>query len=295
LRTTCEELTCPGYADYRELLEDPPDAVAIALPHGLHCEVAVAALEAGCHVIVEKPMAVSVQECRRMMETADATGRYLNVSEVAAYAPGPVRVGEMFREGSLGRFFTGVFLNCRGYFHAGRPAWFLDPAMSGGGMFSNVGLHRLGVTRVCLPGLDPVRVSAEVSHMPEHQIEACTSALVRYDQGGAMHYEEIGYIPRPDWWMGGNHYVFEYGLVQFDSETLRLASASGDLVEEKLKTLDKPGYEGVYVDLVRGIRGEHLLGTDVRGYAVDTSIAQAAYASARTGEEIDLGSDEWRV
>ena len=289
------ELNCKGYTDYRKMLEEPPDVVVVALPHGLHSQVTVDALESGCHVIVEKPMAVSVDECRLMLAAAKKADRYLNVSEGSMYASGPRKTGEMFRKGLLGRFFTGVFNNSRGYFHEGRPAWFLDPKMSGGGMFSNVGLHRLAMTRGCLPGLKPVSVSASVMHMPEYQVEACTSALVRYAEGGAMHYEEVGYFLRASWWQTDNHYIFENGMVTFDDSVWRMATRDRRTIEEALTPGQENGYDGVYADLLRGIRGEEIRGPQAWEYAVDTSIAQAAYASSKSGHEVDLTLSEWRI
>ena len=155
-----------AYLDYRDLLADGADVAVVALPHHLHCEVAVAALQAGCHVLVEKPLAVSVEQCRAMLQAARRNGRILAVTDTAAYHPGALLTGARFRDGTLGRFLSGVHHNARFYFHQGRPAWFLDPATSGGGMFANVGLHRLAQTRACLPGLEPVTVSASVSRWP---------------------------------------------------------------------------------------------------------------------------------
>jgi len=292
LRRRENEIGCKGYTDYREMLEKPPDVVLVALPHGLHCQVTVAALESGCHVIVEKPMAVSVDECRLMLAAAKKANRYFNVTDGAAYAPGPLKTGEMFRKGLLGRFFTGTFINARGYFHKGRPAWFLDPKMSGGGMFSNVGLHRMAATRTCLPGLNAVSVSASVMHIPEYQVEACTSALVRYAEGGAMHYEEVGYFLKASWLQTNNHYIFENGMVTFDENIWRMATPDRSTIEE---TLPPRQEDGVYADLLRGIQGEKIRGPQAWEYAVDTSIAQAAYASSKSGHEIDLTSPEWRV
>ena len=205
------ETSVPGFHDYRELLQTAPDVVVVALPHHLHCDVAVAALEAGCHVLVEKPLAVSVEQCRTLLQAARRARRILAVSDTAAYHPGALLTGVHFRAGTLGRFLSGMHHNVRFYFHAGRPAWFLDPAASGGGMFANVGLHRLAQTRACLPGLVPCAVSAAVSRLAEHPVEACTSALVRYHAGGAMHYEELGYVTRPSWWPLSTHYLFEEG------------------------------------------------------------------------------------
>ena len=144
-----------GYRDYRDLLAAGADVAVVALPHHLHCEVAVAALQDGCHVLVEKPLAVSVEQCRAMLQAARRGRCILAVSDTAAYHPGALLTGERFRSGTLGRFLSGVHHNVRFYFHEGRPAWFLDPAASGGGMFVNVGLHRLAQTRACLPGLEP--------------------------------------------------------------------------------------------------------------------------------------------
>jgi len=191
------------FTDYHRLLEDPPDVVLVAVPHGLHCRVTIDAFRAGCHVLVEKPMAVSVDECNRMLEAATQHQRQLIVSEQASFHPGAVLTGQKFLAGDLGRFFMGSRVGQKPYFSESRPAWFLDPAMSGGGMFANVGMHLLAAGRACLPGLTPLSVSASVSHVPEYEIEACTSMLVRYEGGGAMHYADIGYYPKPEWYQGG--------------------------------------------------------------------------------------------
>ena len=182
----------------------------------------------------------------------------------------------------------------RFYFHAGRPAWFLDPATSGGGMFANVGLHRLAQTRACLPGLEPVTVSASVSQMAGHPVEACTSALVRYRTGGAMHYEELGYVPRPAWWHLDAHYVFEEGMVTFDADRWLLVTRDGAEHEEALAGGGNP-YEPVYRDLLRRLQGETPLGPAGWESAVDVAIVQGAYASARTEREVDLNAPEWQI
>jgi len=294
LTSRADEYGVAGYRDYRDLLAAGADVAVVALPHHLHCEAAVAALRAGCHVLVEKPLAVSVEQCRAMLQAARRGRRILAVTDTAAYHPGALRTGERFRDGTLGRFLSGVHHNARFYFHQGRPAWFLDPATSGGGMFANVGLHRLAQTRACLPGLEPVTVSASVSHVPEHPVEACTSALVRYRSGGAMHYEELGYVPRPAWWHLDAHYVFEEGMVTFDDKRWRLVTRDGAEHEEPLARGGNP-YEPVYRDLLRLLRGETPLGPAAWESAVDVAIVQGAYASACTERDVDLNAPEWQI
>lgn len=293
VRQWTQELGCKGYTDYHDLLTESPDAVLVALPHGMHCDVTLEAFRAGCHVLVEKPMAVSVEECNRMLKAAHQCGRHLIVTEAVSFQPGPMRTGEKFRAGALGRFFTGSIINERFYFHEGRPEWFLDPQMSGGGMFSNVGLHRLATARACLPGLTPVSVSASVSHIPEYRIEACTSAVVKYKEGGSMLYEEVGYFPRPEWLNVGTHFIFEEGIVMWDDRTWRTMTRGGKQVEEALPPVE--GHYGrVYANMLRAVRGEDY-GPKAWEYAVDTAIAQAAYASSREGREIDLTDPAWAI
>jgi predicted dehydrogenase len=287
------ELGAAAFTDWRELLGEKPDVVLVSLPHGLHCEVSVAALEAGCHVMVEKPMAVSVAECNGMLRAARRSRRVLMVTESATFTPGALRTGEGYRSGELGRFLAGSIVNERAYFTPGRPAWFLDPAMSGGGMFSNVGLHRLAVSRSCLPGLRPEAVAASVSRVTEHPVEACTAAIVTYEGGGAMLYEEVGYFPRPGWLNTGTHFIFENGIVSWDEKTWRMQPRSGPSREEPLGPTGAP-YEPIYANMLKALRGEDY-GPRAEEYAMDTAIAQAAYASSRERRRVSLDEPEWRI
>lgn len=292
LKQIAAQLGVKGFTDYHDLLADAPDVVLISLPHGMHCLATEEAFQAGCHVLVEKPMAVSVLECRRMLAAAAKAGRHLIVTELATFTPGALRTGEKFVNGSLGHFFTGSIINCRFYFNAGRPEWFLDPAMSGGGMFSNVGLHRLAMSRSCLRGLAPVRVTGSVRHQPEWRVEACTAAMVTYRDGSAMLYEEIGYYPKPEWLNTGWNFVFAEGIVSWTEKAWRFMTRQGKAIEEPLPA--ESGYAGIYANMLKAIRGEPYWPTAWE-YAADTAIAQAAYVSARDKRDIDLTSPEWAI
>jgi len=159
-------------------------------------------------------------------------------------------------------------------------------------MFSNVGLHRLAMTRACLPGLVPITVSATVAHQPDWQVEACTTALVRYTEGGSMLYEEVGYYPRPEWLNAGTHYIFEQGIVWWDAATWRLAPRNGQEVVEDLAP--DPKYRAVYERMQQAVSGGEVQ-PRASEYAQDIAIVQAAYASSREQREIDLRSAEWHI
>lgn len=292
LRQIAAQLGVKGFSDYRALLAEKPEVVLVSLPHGMHCRVTEEAFQAGCHVLVEKPMAISAAECNRMLAAAARCGKQLIVTESATFTPGALQTGEKFRSGSLGRFFTGSIINARVYFNQDRPAWFLDPALSGGGMFSNVGLHRLAMARSCLRGLEPVAVSAAVSYQKEWPVEACTTALVRYRGAGAMLYEEIGYYPKPAWLNTGWHFVFEEGIVSWTDQVWQLMTRQGKLVETPLPA--SRGYAEAYANMLKALRGEPFW-PPAGEYAVDTAIAQAAYVSAQENREIDLTAPAWTI
>ena len=80
-RERAAELNCPFFEDYHAMLrETQPDVAVVMTPHPFHAEVAVSALEAGCHVLVEKPLAVYVGEADAMIAAAKDAGRLLAVN-----------------------------------------------------------------------------------------------------------------------------------------------------------------------------------------------------------------------
>ena len=137
-------------------------------------------------------------------------------------------------------------------------------------------------------------MSAAVSRLAEYPVEACTSALVRYRGGGAMHYEELGYVARPSWWPLTTHYLFEEGMVTFDAARWRLATRAGREHEAPLDASANP-YTAVYRDLLRRLDGEVALGPEAWESAADVAVVQGAYASARAGRETDLAAPAWRI
>lgn len=100
------------YADYDALLaSDRIDAVYIALPNSLHADFAIRALKAGKHALVEKPLALTIEECRAMIAAADESGAFLMTAYRLHHEPGSVELLKRVRAGEIGdpRFFTSVF------------------------------------------------------------------------------------------------------------------------------------------------------------------------------------------
>ena len=88
---------------YRKLLEDPAiEAVAIAVPNDLHAEIAVAALEAGKHVLIEKPMATRLADCDRIVAAASRSGKVLTVGHEMRLSPQWGRIKALIADGAIG-------------------------------------------------------------------------------------------------------------------------------------------------------------------------------------------------
>jgi predicted dehydrogenase len=90
-------------SDYRELLrDDAVDAVEILTPHHLHAEMTIAALEAGKHVSLQKPMSVNLSEADAMIAAAQRSGKLFRVCENFRYYPPFVKAKELLDEGAIG-------------------------------------------------------------------------------------------------------------------------------------------------------------------------------------------------
>lgn len=116
-----------GYASYEELLaNEEVDAVSVCTPNYLHASMAIAAANAGKHVLVEKPMACSAEEGEQMIEAARKNGVYLMVGHNQRLMPPHVKAKEILDSGKLGRVLT--FRTSFG--HPGPEGWSVDGANS---------------------------------------------------------------------------------------------------------------------------------------------------------------------
>ncbi len=122
------------YSDaYQALRDFETEAVDLCLPTHLHAPVAVAALQAGKHVLVEKPMALTAEDCERMIAAARQAGRILMVAQVLRFIPAYRTTAETIRSGRLGAVRAAIFRR-----RCAAPAWggwLHDKAASGGGVF----------------------------------------------------------------------------------------------------------------------------------------------------------------
>ena len=150
------------YTDYVKMLkESPPDAVTVALPNYLHCSVTLAALRAGCHVNVEKPMACSSAEAKKMVATAKKHGKLLHVNQSQRLFPPHVKAKEVIDSGIMGRILhvTAMFGHPgpEGWSPTGK--WFFKKKEARFGAMADLGVHKADLIRF-LTGKEVAEVSA---------------------------------------------------------------------------------------------------------------------------------------
>ena len=144
----CHTVAC---TDYRRLLDDArPDVVTVAVPTEFHHQVALEALAAGCHVLVEKPIAATEEQARELIDRAEALGRKLMVGHIVRFDPAVQALKERLKTDELGRIFQ---VRCRrlGPF----PARIRDV-----GVVIDLATHDLDLIRY-VTGQEAVRVYAE--------------------------------------------------------------------------------------------------------------------------------------
>lgn len=155
-----------------DLLSDGSiDAISVCTPSGLHADVAVSALHAGKHVLIEKPIDISLAAADRIIEAEQSSGKTVSVISQRRFQPAPVYVRQAIDDGRLGRLSTGsvesTFFRTQDYYDSGgwRGTWELD----GGGALMNQGIHGLDLLTWMLG--EPVRVTAQAGLLAHERIE----------------------------------------------------------------------------------------------------------------------------
>ena len=144
-------------ADWRELSADPEiDAVYIATPVDLHAEQTAAAAQAGKHVLCEKPMALTTEECDQVSTACAAAGVKLGIAYYRRFYPVLDRIKEIIASGDVGQPVM-AHINCFETFNPepGEPRhWLIEKARSGGGPMMDFGCHRIEVLLNLLGPID---------------------------------------------------------------------------------------------------------------------------------------------
>ncbi len=170
------------YSDYRQVADDPEiDAAVIVTPDKTHRDITVTLLNAGKHVLCEKPMALSVEDCVAMMEAEKRTGKKLMIGQVCRYTPGFLKAKELIDGGAIGEIFFAESEYAHDYCEIGGEGnWRVDPdrhPVLGGGC------HAVDLLRFTVG--EPTEVFAYANHkmLPDWPINDCTISVLKFENG----------------------------------------------------------------------------------------------------------------
>jgi len=282
--------------DYGKVLADPNvDAVSICTPHALHCEMAIEAASAGKHVLVEKPMAMTVAEATRMIEAARTQNVRLYVAESAVYEPMPRYLRGIVSSGrhigELTHASTAAGFRAPDYGYAGRREWLSTPAMGGTGTWMLHGIHRVAALRYVLGEVTTVYMGDHhAASFTRPNLEATMSGLYTLESGvhvsvlqtceTRLRGDLAGYTLYGD---RGVVRATERGCVVMAADQETGASTTVPYPEQALSSYALE--IEAFADYVSGERtGPTTAASERRSLA----IVQAGYESARSGQPVDL-------
>lgn len=181
------------FSDAASLMQsDLIDAVYIATPHQFHAEHVLLAVRHGKHAVVEKPMALRLDECDRMTEAADAAGLALIVGHTHGFDPAIARLREWTQSGEFGRLAMVVMWNYTDFLYRPRRPEELDTAL-GGGIVYNQLPHQIDVARmIAAEPIESVRASLWQLDATR-PTEGCCSAALHFRSGAVANLTYSGY------------------------------------------------------------------------------------------------------
>ena len=296
------------YDDYRKMFAEAKttglQAVSIAVPNKLHAPIATAALKAGLHVLVEKPMATSVAEAKKMLAASKTARRTLMINFSSRFEWESMAIKRAVEAGELGDIYF-----ARSIWHRRRgipiwSEWFYTKELSGGGPMIDLGVHRLDLAMWLMGNPKPVTVSASTYSVfgPEiakakgkkYDVEDLGAALIRFDSGATLVLEAswAANIEMDDE-IATHLYGSQGGVVYrklpepAETEVVIFGEANGSMRNSRIaKPIGStPGSFQEFVDACLDKRQP--IATAEQGLAAQT-VLDAIYKSAETGKEVRI-------
>jgi len=173
----------PAYATAEELCADPSvEAIYISSPHQMHAEHVRVAAKAGKHVLVEKPIAITLEDCHSMIDAARAAGVHLIVGHSHSFNRPILRLREIIDSGEVGDVRMITTLNYTDFLYRPRRPEELDTARGGGVIFSQ-GAHQIDILRMIGGGKVKTVTAGTGSWDPERPTEGAYTALLHFENG----------------------------------------------------------------------------------------------------------------
>lgn len=281
------------YNSSAELAADPDiDLVVIALPNSLHAPLSIELMEAGKHILVEKPMAMGAAEASAMASVAARTGCRLLVGHQWRFDREALWLRDQIAAGALGDVVKvksyGIHTNW------GPTGWFVQPELAGGGALIDMGVHALDTLRFLLGDPEPVSVYARIeTRYGDYDVDDMGVLVVNWE-GGVTSVIESG------WWnpyMDGVEASTQlfgtqgYGRL-FPTSVTRIVDwkPQGEMPKfpARAEHCDQHTYTGQLAELAAAIRERREPSPGPAHGLTIMRICDAAYASARDDQVVRL-------
>ena len=308
-----EMLGLPFFADYRQMIGELKSEVAVIItPHYNHAEIAIACLQAGCHVLVEKPMALEVAEADAMIAATQASGKLLAVNFQHRQRPEVRAARKLIEEGRLGKLqrINMVTPWPRSAAYYGQASWRATWSGEGGGVLMNQAPHDLDL--VChLMGRPDAVVAWTRTTLHKIEVEDTATALLNWDSGatGYLHVSTAEAGPREEIEIVGTGGILKIGM-----GTLEYNEYDADVAEFLATTPQvwaKPNAHPVEIALEEGAGDDHptgdhpavyrnfyaaitegtTIGADGESARMSLELANAIILSSKTRAEVRLPVD----
>lgn len=269
------------------------DALVIGTPNFLHAPQAIAALNAGLHVMVEKPMAMNARLAEKMMEASLRSGAKLMVAhcwrfdqEVLWLKKESEKLGRIVRTRGIGV-----------HTHWGPSGWFTQKRLAGGGALADMGIHALDTARFLLGDPKPVSVYAKIgTHYQDFDVDDTGLILVEWENGATSLIESGWWQPHADGPEAATQLYGTRGYGQLFPTQLELP----DLEMQKLDVLQsgfefprqehcpQSMYDTQMAYFVECIRTDQTPVPGAMEGLMNMKVVDAAYKSSRTGKAVTI-------
>jgi predicted dehydrogenase len=272
-----------AYSDHRELLKQAaPQAVAVFTPHLAHYRPAMDALQADCHVFIEKPLSTNAQEAADIVGLARGRGRKVGVGHQYRLLPSLIEARRRLAGGAIGplRLVTAVLAQPWLAGHGGAEnSWRFDPRVAGGGILADAGDHLVDAL-LWSTGQTAVEAAAVQSRL-EPGLDVVTAAAIRLADGTPVTLALSGVSPGQ---------LFE---LSFFGEAGRLRVTDCSLIEEAAGALDRvvpldEVSESIDANFVAAIRTDSPLCCPAEEALDTVRLLEAVSRSAATGQLVRL-------
>ena len=297
-KTLCDEFHVHPYASFEEMLADPElDAVVICTPSGDHAQQILEALEAGKHVVVEKPMCLTLEEADAVIAMAEKTGLMVCVISQTRFSDGVQAIRQAIDRGALGRLvsasLTMRYFRSQEYYNTAQ--WRGTIAGDGGGVLMNQGIH--GVDVLCYLMGKPIGVKGYArTLLRDIEVEDTAVAALEFD-GGALAVIDATVcsqpaMPRTLILCGekGSIVLEEDSIKEWNLPTPRpcLSTASGGSGAADPKGITHLNHTREYQNILNHLlKGQPLL-LDSRQGRMPLSVILGIYESSATGKTVEL-------